>query len=426
MLHGATYQDWLARVAKRNTYHLSGRAIEMPGIRKQSRAAPPPKDTEREEGLLPRMSPSQVRPRTILVIIFTVLAVAVGLFLLWELRQVVRWVVIATFLAVALNPAVDWLQGRHIRRSVAVGLVYVVFVLVVAGLGALIVPPLVAQVQALIAAVVDIFQRPGGLERMVQDLANRYGLGPYLSALREQAKALPSSLNAAAAPLLAVTRGIIGSITALLSILLLTFFLLLDGANFVEAGLRIFPQRQRPILRNVLGQSARAVYGYISGNLAISLIAGVTAFIAMTLLHVPFAIPLALLVALLDLIPLVGATLGAAIVVIVGFFVSPLTGIILIIYFFVYQQVENNVLQPLVYGRSVHLHPLVIFLAVLAGGQLLGILGALLAIPFAEIIRIIVSQWLSWRDEKASEMSPAPQADTPLDEQATDTTPQQA
>jgi predicted PurR-regulated permease PerM len=304
-------------------------------------------------------------------------------------------------------------------------LVYLAFVLVVIGVGALVVPPLVVQVQALIGAIVDIFQRPGGLDRTLTDLANRYGLGPYLAALRNQAKALPGNLNAAAGPLLAVTRGIIGSITALLSILLLTFFLLLDGAHFVEVGLRLFPRRQRPVLRNVLGRSAKAVYGYISGNLAISLVAGVAAYIGMIILRVPYAIPLALLVALLDLIPLVGATLGAAIVVIVGFFISPLTGIILIVYFFVYQQVENNVLQPLVYGRSVHLHPLVIFLAVLAGGQLLGILGALLAIPVAEIIRIIGSEWLSWRAEKAKEMPSASKTDAVLDKQTGDTAPEQ-
>ncbi|HEX8034505.1 MAG TPA: AI-2E family transporter [Ktedonobacterales bacterium] len=397
----------------------------MPDRRTRSPATPPSKSTEREEGLLPPMSPSQVRPSTVVVIIFTVLVVAAGLYLLWELGQLVRWMVIAIFLAVALNPAVDWLQRRHIRRSVAVLLVYLAFVLVVIGLGALVVPPLVVQVQALIDAVVGVFQRPGGLERTVQDLANRYGLGAYLSTLRDQAKALPGSLNAAAGPLLAVTRGIIGSITALLSILLLTFFLLLDGAHFVEVGLRLFPTRQRPLLRRVLGRSATAVYGYISGNLAISLVAGVAAYIGMLILRVPFAIPLALLVALLDLIPLVGATLGAAIVVIVGFFVSPLTGIILIVYFFIYQQVENNVLQPLVYGRSVRLHPLVIFLAVLAGGQLLGILGALLAIPVAEIIRIIGSEWLSWRAEKADELAPASQTDTSGDRQAADTVPQQ-
>src|SRR5262249_39214260 len=148
-------------------------------------------------------------------------------------------------------------------------------------------------------------------------------------------------------------------ITALVSVLLITFFLLLDGQRFVDAGLNLIPPAHRPRLRRILSQSARAVYGYISGNLAISLIAGVTSFVAMELLHVPYALVLALLVALLDLIPLVGATLGAIIVSIVGFFVSPLTGILLIAYFVLYQQVENNVLQPLVYGRSVRLHPLV-------------------------------------------------------------------
>lgn len=374
-------------------------------------------DSEREEGLLPPMAPSQVRPRTVLVIIFTVLAVAAGLYLLWELRQVVRWVAIAIFLAVALKPAVDWLQRRRIPRSVAVLLVYVVFLAIVAGLGALIVPPLVAQVQALIDVLVRNFQQPGGIERTLQDFADRYGLSPYLSGLREQIQALPKSLNVAAAPLLAVTRGIIGSVTAMLSILLLTFFLLLDGARFIEGGLRLFPGRQRPRLRRLLQQSARAVYGYISGNLAISLIAGVTAFVAMTILSVPFTIPLALIVALLDLIPLVGATLGAVIVIIVGFVVSPLIGIILIAYFVIYQQIENNVLQPLVYGRSVHLHPLVIFLAVLAGGELLGILGALLAIPVAEIIRISLSEWLSWRAEKAGRPPPSLQPDPDMQDQ---------
>jgi predicted PurR-regulated permease PerM len=163
------------------------------------------------------------------------------------------------------------------------------------------------------------------------------------------------------------------------------------------------------------------VYGYISGNLAISLIAGVGAFIAMAILHVPFALVLALLVALLDLIPLVGATLGAAIVIVVGFFVSPLTAILLLAYFVIYQQVENNVLQPLVYGRSVHLHPLVIFLAVLIGGELLGILGALLAIPVAEIIRILIAEWVASRREAMAGAAPAPQAETPVAQERADT-----
>jgi predicted PurR-regulated permease PerM len=192
---------------------------------------------------------------------------------------------------------------------------------------------------------------------------------------------LPARLTVATGPLLAVTRGLIGSLTALLSILLLTFFLLSGSQRFVEAGLDLFHPLQRPRLRRILGLSADAVHGYVNGNLVISLIAGVAAFGALTLLNLPYGLALGLVIALFDLIPLVGSMRGAAIVVVVVLFLDLVKAGILVIFFPLYQQLENNVLQPLVYGRSVKLHPLAIFLAVLAGGNLLGILSALLAIP---------------------------------------------
>jgi len=159
-------------------------------------------------------------------------------------------------------------------------------------------------------------------------------------------------------------------VTALISILLLTFFLLLDNDRFIAAGLTLFHPAQRPRLRRLLGRSAAAIHGYVNGNLAISLIAGVAAYVVMTVLGMPYAVALALVVALFDLIPLIGGTLGAAVVVLVALFVNPITAGIQAAFFLIYQQVENNVLQPMVYGRSVSLHPLVIFVAVLAGGQL--------------------------------------------------------
>jgi len=136
----------------------------------------------------------------------------------------------------------------------------------------------------------------------------------------------------------------------------------------------------------------------------------------------PYAVVLALLVALLDLIPLVGATLGAAIVVLVGLFIGVPQGLILLVYFIVYQQIENNVLQPLVYGRSVQLHPLAIFLAVLAGGNLLGILGALLVIPIAEIMRIIGAEFLASRAEETGGIVHGTQSSVPIDQVARDAT----
>lgn len=350
-----------------------------------------------EGGVLPRFTRPQVRPGTVAVVVLTVLAIAAALFLLWQLRQIVQWTTIALFLAVALNPAVGWLQHRGLPRSLAILLVYLVLLLLAVGLGALVLPPLVRQADALIDTLAARAQEPGGLDQAVEELADRYGLGGYVAALREQARELPGQLSVAAGPLLALTQGIIGSVTALISILLLTFLLLLDNDRFIAAGLNLFNPAQRPRLRHLLGQAAGAIHGYVSGNLVISLIAGTAAFVVLTILGMPYAVVLSLVVALFDLIPLVGSTLGAVIVVLVALFVSPLTAGILAAFFLVYQQIENNVLQPLVYGRSVRLHPLAIFLAVLAGGELLGILGALLAIPVAEMLRILGAEWLAGR-----------------------------
>jgi predicted PurR-regulated permease PerM len=367
-------------------------------------------------GLLPPVSRSQVRPWTVVVIILTALLLLGALYLLWQLSDIIKWVFVAAFLAVALNPAVRWLQRRRVPRLAAIGAVFLGLILVVAGIGALVLPPLVQQIREIGAYLIDAFRQPGGLNQVLQDVANRFGLGAYVDEIRAQLAELPGRLGGAAGPLLAVTGSIIGSVTALVSVLLLTFFLLKDGERFVEAGLNFIPETTRPSLRRVLEESARAVSNYISGNLLISLIAGVTVYIVMLILGMPYAITLALLVALLDLIPLVGATLGAIIVILVALFINPVWALVLLIYFLVYQQVENNFLQPLIYGRSVHLPPLVVFLAVLIGAQLLGILGALLAIPVAEMIRIALVEWLAARARKTGGTPPSVETTAPVDE----------
>jgi predicted PurR-regulated permease PerM len=187
------------------------------------------------------------------------------------------------------------------------------------------------------------------------------------------------------------------------TILTLTFMMLLERERFIELGLRVFTESQRPRMRRLIGASGKAISGYITGNLLISLVCGVTTFIVLVVLGMPYPAALALLVALLDLIPLVGATLGGALLVIVGFFVSPLKALILLVYILIYQQVEGSVLQPMVYCRSVQLHPLLIFIAVLVGAVLLGIPGALLAIPVAEIIRVVVTDLLAYHRTRQSE-----------------------
>jgi len=186
-------------------------------------------------------------------------------------------------------------------------------------------------------------------------------------------------------------------LAALATVLTLTFFLILGGDRYVNATVGLFAERHRPLVRRILGQAAGAVSGYVTGNLAISLICGVTTFVVLLLLGMPYAAPLALLVAVLDLVPLVGATLGGALLVIVGLFVEPWKAVVLLVFVLVYQQVESNLLQPLVYSQAVQLNGLVILIALLVGGQLLGIPGALLAIPVAEIIRILITEIRDYR-----------------------------
>ncbi|HEX5849932.1 MAG TPA: AI-2E family transporter, partial [Rubrobacter sp.] len=194
-----------------------------------------------------------------------------------------------------------------------------------------------------------------------------------------------------------IAIGAAGFVAALATILTLTFFLILGSERYVDAGVGLFRERHRPLVRRILDQAAGAISGYVTGNLAISVICGVTTFVVLLVLGMPYAAPLALLVAVLDLVPLVGATLGGALLVIVGLFVEPWKAVVLLVFVLVYQQVESNLLQPLVYSQAVQLNGLVILIALLVGGQLLGIAGALLAIPVAEIIRILITEITSYR-----------------------------
>jgi predicted PurR-regulated permease PerM len=143
----------------------------------------------------------------------------------------------------------------------------------------------------------------------------------------------------------------------------------------------------------VAHQIYRTVGGYVTGNLLISVIAGTSATIVLLLLGVPFAVALGVLVAILDLIPLAGATLAAIIVTLVALLHSLPAGIVVAIFFIVYQQLENHLLQPVVYGRTVQLSPLIVLISILIGAEVAGVLGALGAIPIAGAFQIVIVDW---------------------------------
>jgi predicted PurR-regulated permease PerM len=341
--------------------------------------------------------------RTVAAALLTIVVVLVALFLIWKVRTFVGWFVIALFLAAVLNPAVNWLQRRHrlIKRPIAIALTYVALVVVLLFVVVIFLPLLVDQINGFIKFVNTAAQAPQGPTEYIKGLFKQNGLGGLFKRLGVELSDLRKQLGEALGNLFSATGqiaiGAAGFVAALATVLTLTFFLILGSERYVEAGVGLFSERHRPLVRRILGQAAGAVSGYVTGNLAISVICGVTTFVVLLLLGMPYAAPLALLVAVLDLVPLVGATLGGALLVIVGLFVEPWKAVVLLVFVLVYQQVESNLLQPLVYSQAVQLNGLVILVALLVGGQLLGIPGALLAIPVAEIIRILITEISAYR-----------------------------
>jgi predicted PurR-regulated permease PerM len=358
-------------------------------------------------------APTSQVVRTVAAALLTTAVVVGALFLLWQVRTFVGWFVIALFLAVVLNPAVNWLQRRHrlIKRPLAIALTYLGLVVALLFVVGIFLPLLVDQINGRTKFVTTAAQAPEGPTEYIKGLAQQYGFGELLQRFGVELADLRKQLGDLVGNLFSATGQIAVSaasfVAALATVLTLTFFLILGSERYVNARVALFAQRHQPLVRRILGQAAGAVSGYVSGNLAISVICGVTTFVVLLLLGMPYAAPLALLVAVLDLIPLVGATLGGALLVIVGLFVEPWKAVVLLIFVLVYQQIESNLLQPMVYSQAVQLNGLVILIALLVGGQLLGIPGALLAIPVAEIIRILVTEIVAYRRSRKEASGPA-------------------
>jgi predicted PurR-regulated permease PerM len=330
---------------------------------------------------------------------FTLAAFAVGLYFLYLVREVVGLVLMAVFLAIAFGPAVDWFHRRRVPRGLAILLTYISLLLVVVGIGALVVPPIVKQVNAF-ARHLPTYIREAQKNPTIRKYDQRYDIGDKLE---KSARQLPSRLGDAAATLQAVTVGVFSTIVQLVTVLTLTFFLLLDGGALWRWLASLFGREREEQIRIVSRDVYRAVAGYVAGNFVISLIAGTMTYVVLTILGVPFAVPLAVFMGFVDVIPIIGSAIGGIGVGLVTLFQDfPTATIVWAIVVLVYQQVENNLIQPVVYRRTVDVAPLFVIVAVLIGSKLLGVLGALVAIPVAAAVQILVRDVWSRRTKPAS------------------------
>jgi predicted PurR-regulated permease PerM len=335
--------------------------------------------------------------RNIVRIVLTVVAVVVVLYLLWLLRKPIGWLLVAIFLAVALSPPVNYLS-RSMKRGFAIALTYLGLLLVPILLIALIVPPLINEandfatnVPRYADDVTEYVEKNGTL----RDLNKDYDI---TTKLENEAQKLPSKLGGAAGTLRDIGLGIVNSVFALLTILVMTAFLLGSGGRWVDQMIASRPRQQRDRLRRSLDNISSAVSGYVAGALTVAFIAGTATFIVLTILGVPFSGPLAVFAGLMSLIPMIGATIAAIIIGIVTAFNNfPTDTIIWTVWAIGYQQIENNLIQPQIQKRTVNVHPLLTIVAVLFGGTLLGVLGAIVAIPVAASIQILLREYVDLR-----------------------------
>lgn len=319
---------------------------------------------------------------------------ALGVFLAWfltqaviEARSVIILIVVSLFLAVGLNPLVESLMRHGLRRSFAIAVVFLIVIAGFAGFAFAIVPPVAEEANAFARAV------PEYLEDLRQNKTIRqfdedYGVIEKASDYIENGDLGERMFGG----LLGVGRIVLNAVFSALVVLVLTLYFLASLPSMKRQAYRLVPSSRRTRVQLLTDQILVRVGGFVSGAFTIGVIAAVVAYIFLTIIGLPYALALAVLVGVLDLVPLVGATVSAAIITILGFIESPAIGLACLAFFVAYQQLENYVIYPRVMRATVDVPAALTVVAVLLGGALLGVVGALLAIPTAAAVLLVVRQ----------------------------------
>jgi len=339
------------------------------------------------------MPPTRTVLRWSIVATCGVLGVLLAAYGFYLIRSILVLVLIALFLAISFEPVVRWLSGKGVPRGPAVAIVLTVLVLAVAGFVWSVVPLVVQQGGHLFDNLPGYVTKFSEESKAVREVTDRYHVTDRLTAL---AAALPGKLAGGA---VGFFQQFAGTVTSCLTVLVLTIYFMGDLPRLRRGLLTVFPPARRHRVGEIVDVTVDKVGGYMIGNIIISVIAGTTSFLALEALRVPFALPLAVTVAIADLIPMIGATLGATICVLVSLFTVGLwpRTLLLVLFFVLYQLAENYLLVPRIFRNTVDMPAAAVLLVALTGGTLLGLAGVIMAIPVAATVKVVVAPLLAAR-----------------------------
>jgi len=343
---------------------------------------------------------SQVTPITIWTIAFNLLAIAGVLLIVHRTRQVGWWILMAVCLALALDPVVSWLCRRGFKRGLAVLTVAMTGLALVGLMVATLAPVLVDQARNLIAST------PSMLERL-RDSSLVQWADARFDVIERAKQQVSSHAAGAAAPLFVFVQNVFTGVIGAITVTALTVFMLLFGARLYDGALQWIDPAERPRYVELGEKIRRSVGGYVGGALLIALTGGAVTAVATALLGVPYFLPLGLIMAVLGILPYVGSVLGGAVIVSATFLTAGLkAGLIILVILVVYQQMENHVLQPVVQRKTIKMSPLVIAVVMLIGTALWGLMGALLSLPLAGAIQVLLADRLARRQASWQTGSP--------------------
>lgn len=318
---------------------------------------------------------------------------------LTRLTSVFTFMLVALFVTLALEPVVQWLTRRGCTRGLAVLVVFLGFVGALVAVGSLVVPPIVTQVASLVDRAPALLERLAN-EPWIADLDDRYNVSERLTAELESLAVSSSTISTIFGGVLGAAGWVAGSLVGVLTSVILTLYLLATLPRVKVAAYHLLPRSKRGRVSAIAEEIMRRVGGYALGQGAVATINAACSWVMMRILDVPYPEMLAVLVGLLGLIPMIGATLGAAVVGAAALTVSPTTMAIVLVYYVIYQQFENYFIVPNIMRRTVSVPGAVTVVAVLVGGTLLGVLGALIAIPVAAGLLLIYHEVLVPRQER--------------------------
>ena len=322
----------------------------------------------------------EISPRSIAWILATI----VGVWLFLQLRAIVVLLVVALVFAGTFNPLVEWLERRGIKRLYALTLLFVGLLLATSLLIFLTVPPFLEQLAQIVR------DAPGHREQLIALLQQRDFTAPLARAL--QHAGLEQTFSRIENSLVGYTPKALKALAWAVTTLFLSFYLLADGKRMQGAVYAIVPRDYHMRLARILQNLEAIVGGYMRGQLITSAAVGVFTYLLLAICGVPNALSLALFAALVDVIPFIGALLATAPAVLVALSQGLPTGLVVLVALFIYQELENRILVPRVYGRALRLAPATVVLALLAGGLLLGVIGALLALPIAAGLQMMLAE----------------------------------